>query len=43
MAAKKSMGKSEPKAPKEAPKKDASKPKKQMEDEELENFSEVFN
>ena len=37
MAAKKSMGKSEPKAPKETPKKAASKPKKQMEDDELED------
>ena len=36
MAAKKSMGKSEPKAPKETPKKATSKPKKQMEDDELE-------
>jgi len=37
MAAKKSMGKTEPKAPKETPKKIISKPKKQMEDGELED------
>ena len=37
MAAKKSIGKSEPKAHKETPKKAVSKPKKQMEDEELED------